>query len=118
MKPINYEAITNAARLRAGNADNFLDTLRTVPAHWTALCDAAAALSDVWTTYQAMDAETRDIVADAVGIGAEPLRSALFAFETPAKPPSAMLLKLLGVLYPEPSADEPAEINDELEDSK
>lgn len=115
MKPINYEAITAAAHNRAVDADHFLDQLRTVPAHWTALCDAAAALSDVWTAYQTMDVETRAIVADAVGIGAEPLRSALFAFEAPAKPPTAALFKLLGVLYPEPSADEPAEINKDLQ---
>lgn len=107
MKSIDYKAIAAAAHNRAVDADHFLDQLRTVPAHWTALCDAAAALSDVWTAYQTMDVETRAIVADAVGIGAEPLRSALFAFEAPAKPPSVTLLKLLEVLYPEPNAGVP-----------
>ena len=108
MKPIDYEAIATAAKLRAVHADSFLDSLRTVPAHWTALCDAAAALSDVWTAYQAIDVETRAIVASAVGIGAEPLRSALFAFEAPAKPPSVTLLKLLEALYSEFDAGVPA----------
>lgn len=100
MNPIDYEAIAQAARLRAETADGFLDRLRTVPTHWTALCDAAAELSSIYHAYQTMDAETRAIVAAAVSIGAEPLRSALFAFEAPAKPPSAELLKLLAALYP------------------
>lgn len=104
MKPIDYEAIAKAARLRAEVADDFLDSLHTVPVHWTALCDAAAALSDVYSTYQAMGAETKTIVADAVGIGMEPLNRALFAFESPVRPPSAELLKLLAVLYPDGGA--------------
>ena len=104
MKPIDYEAIATAAKLRAVHADNFLDSLRTLPVHWTALCDAAAELSDVYGTYQAMDAETKAIVAAAVGIGMEPLNRALFAFESPVRPPSAELLKLLAVLYPDGGA--------------
>lgn len=115
MKPIDYKAIAAVAHNRAVDADHFLDQLRTIPAHWTALCDAAASLSGVWAAYQAMDAETRAIVADAVGIGAEPLRTALLAFEAPAKPLTAAMFKLLEVLYPEPSADVPAEINKELQ---
>lgn len=104
MNPINYEAIATAAKLRAVHADNFLDSLRTLPVHWTALCDAAAALSDVYDTYSKFDSETKAIVAGAVGIGAEPLNRALFAFESPVHPPSAELLKLLAVLYPDGGA--------------
>lgn len=113
MKPIDYAAIENAARLRAVDADHFLDTLRTLPVHWTALCDAAAALSEAHDTYSAMHPETRAIVADAVELNPDLLRTALFALEAPAKPPTPALLKLLEALYPDSGAGVPAELKGE-----